>query len=344
MAEYAQAYDQSQYVMGEKKNVVLSDDQLYVYAGYVYLLGEDPTHINFEHPPMGKYIFGISYLIFGNPYTLNIIIFGGILMAAYFLFLRLKMPTWWILASLIFLSFASSLNTQITTALLDMQLLLASLLFFNFLFLKKENFWKYILLGLSLGIVSSLKYFFPLLFIYLLILLIYVVKKKTYAKSLITLAVIGLIYISNYIFFFKNDKNLIDWLKFEIYRFRWWTGGRTGPKFLIFQTLLFGQYTAWWDDPTKIGVKQIIKSEDWNFLWPVAFVSQAVCKIWLIVKNKLNFELWLCLIYSVILLLAYGFGSASADRYLIQLIPFWLIFVGAVIKSGSSKITHFRSR
>lgn len=219
MNDYAQAYDQSQYVLGENKIKELSDSELYVYAGYVYLSGEDPTHINFEHPPFGKYIFGISYLLFGNPFTLNIIVFGGILITTYFLFKKLKISPLWTLASLLFICFASSLTIHLTVALLDMQLLLTSLLFFNFLFMEKESIGKYILLGLSLGMVGSIKYFFPLLGIYIIVLAIWVIKKKTYAKSLISLITLGLFYISNYIVFFQNGNTLIDWLKFEIYRY-----------------------------------------------------------------------------------------------------------------------------
>jgi predicted negative regulator of RcsB-dependent stress response len=59
-AEVGRAYGESQYVLGDKSNQKIDDGTLYTYAAEAYFKGEDPTTINFEHPPLGKYVFGLS--------------------------------------------------------------------------------------------------------------------------------------------------------------------------------------------------------------------------------------------------------------------------------------------
>jgi 4-amino-4-deoxy-L-arabinose transferase-like glycosyltransferase len=52
-------------------NLVLGDNDLYAYAGGKYVRGASPDEINFEHPPLAKYLIGLSILVFNNPNTLS---------------------------------------------------------------------------------------------------------------------------------------------------------------------------------------------------------------------------------------------------------------------------------
>ena len=73
--KYEDKYATSQYVLGDASNYWISDSDLYVYAGYAYWLGEDPTTINFEHPPVAKYLYGAFFHILGNPYWGSVFIY-----------------------------------------------------------------------------------------------------------------------------------------------------------------------------------------------------------------------------------------------------------------------------
>jgi len=60
------------------------DIDLYAYAGWEYIHGVSPDEINFEHPPLAKYLIGLSETVFGNQ---NVI--GGTLGVASLLVLYL---------------------------------------------------------------------------------------------------------------------------------------------------------------------------------------------------------------------------------------------------------------
>lgn len=68
-----------------KDRIIMSDSDTYQATGYLYATGSDPTKYNFQHPPLIKYLFGVSILLTGNPYWVQII-FGLIfLFLTYFL-------------------------------------------------------------------------------------------------------------------------------------------------------------------------------------------------------------------------------------------------------------------
>lgn len=77
-------YSQSQYVIGERSKGGIGDDGLYAFAGYYYLFQKgDISSVNFEHPPLGKYLIGLSILFFGNENIINIIYFFFLLLLTY---------------------------------------------------------------------------------------------------------------------------------------------------------------------------------------------------------------------------------------------------------------------
>ena len=78
--EHAAAYSQSQYVLGEKSLAKIDDSTLYTYASVAYWQGEDPTTINFEHPPLAKYYYGLFIMLFGNPFWGSVLVFLGVLL------------------------------------------------------------------------------------------------------------------------------------------------------------------------------------------------------------------------------------------------------------------------
>ena len=69
------------------KNEFLSDDKLYALAGWLYVHGHSPDEINFEHPPLAKYLIGLSEIAFGN-HALSSLIFGVLTLVVVFLLSR----------------------------------------------------------------------------------------------------------------------------------------------------------------------------------------------------------------------------------------------------------------
>src|SRR5476649_1705287 len=65
-AEYwKQRYLHSQWVVPNSKESI-GDDGLYAYVSWEYINGRDPTTINAELPPFGKYVIGFFEVVFGN--------------------------------------------------------------------------------------------------------------------------------------------------------------------------------------------------------------------------------------------------------------------------------------
>ncbi|MCC6711216.1 MAG: hypothetical protein IT416_02575 [Candidatus Pacebacteria bacterium] len=316
----ADLYSQSQYILGDSAINKIDDATLYQYAGVAYLRGEDPTTINFEHPPLGKYFFGLSTVITGNPLIINLLFFYGILLLLVLLMNKFSVSTPLQYLFITYFAIFSSLKNHLFTSLLDLQTLFLSLLYFVLLFSNKESWAKYLAIGLTLGLFISTKYFFPIIFLYLLTLFIWSFKKKTLIKASVASLLMLVIYLLGYVVFFTNH-NLVDFIKFEWYRFKWWTGNRTIPKFIILNTLFTGQYPAWWE---KSGT--MMRDGDWNISWPVLFVSYLIS----LFKQKYDLKKTIVLIFSLALMIIFLFGSAVYGRYLLQLIPFWLISLAGI--------------
>lgn len=311
---YEKAYSESQYVMGVDAINNIDDDTLYTYAGYAYAKGEDPATINFEHPPLGKYLFGFSYFIFGNSVVINIFIFFLILILLYDLQKLLKIPAYFRYIPLIFISTSGLFLDHMGRALLDLQQLLFTLLFFSVLLRKNSN--KYIVLGIILGIIASIKYPYPLIGLYVLMILMDAVLYKSFKKTFISLVIGYITYLSTYLIYFTHNHSLIDYIKFEWYRYRWWTEFRTIPQLLMLNTINSGRFKQWW-----VGGNYEL-AKNFTYWWKTLFTLNFLSIPYSLVAFPRSFYL---IIYSTILLFMYLFGSAHNERYLIQLIPFWTI-------------------
>ena len=77
-------FEHSQWQLPLSKRII-GDDGLYAYAGYKLISGSDPAVISPEVPPVGKYIFGVSILLFNNPVYASILFGVSTLILFYFL-------------------------------------------------------------------------------------------------------------------------------------------------------------------------------------------------------------------------------------------------------------------
>lgn len=315
--EFAQKYSNSQYILGEASPQKISDSELYVYASHALLNGEDPTTINFEHPPIGKYYYGFFLKIFGNAYWGSILIFFGILVLLNKIAIKigLKMP-----ARVLVILLTGGLSIfQVHTRyeLLDLPYLFGVLLFFfTYLSLKKDVDNKQLLLiGLSLAILAGVKYWFPFIFIFIILIAYRAVKLKSYRLLFIPALIGATLYLASYTFYFSNGHNLIDFVNFEKYRLSWFGGKTDAPKLLIFQTLFTGRYKLWW------GENIFEVTQHWSLIWPTIFVLSLIGFYKALVRRKTT--LLLLLGYSYFVLAVFSIGSAASDRFFIQLLPFW---------------------
>ena len=56
----------------------IADGELYKFVGYRLTQGENPFNINFEVPPLGKYLYGLAETSIGNPYWVSLFFLSGL--------------------------------------------------------------------------------------------------------------------------------------------------------------------------------------------------------------------------------------------------------------------------
>lgn len=183
--KYEEKYNKSQYVIPNSKNPI-SDAELYAYAGYKYIIGENPLYLNAEHLTVGKYLIGLSTVIFNNEnYSTLLIIILFILISFYLIFNLTK--------SLLLSSFLILLITSdsfIKDALINGPLLDIYQLFFFFISLiffinwhQNKKIIYLIFIGIFLGLFSASKFYLAtliILFTYFIFLII--TKKENFKK------------------------------------------------------------------------------------------------------------------------------------------------------------------
>jgi hypothetical protein len=331
VGEAGHKYSISQYIMGDASPEPIKDSTLYTYAASRYVAGEDPTKINFEHPPLGKYILGISWKLFHNMTVINFCFYIGSLWLFWNLTKIIIKNFKFRLLGLGLLGSISLIPHYTFQSMLDILLLFSTLLFFNGLFLVKNKNWRVLITGLALGSYMSIKYFFPSIFLFGLILLIVSYKEKNIIFLIKTLTLALGTYLLSYARYFWLNPNPIDFIKFEWFRFRWWTGERTIPKFLLIDTIFTGKFKGWWAE------NQYEFATSWSKLWPISFLGWLLS--FFILSKK--FEAKILALFSATMFLLYIFGSASNERYLIQLLPFWVMFSLILLERGLKGINFF---
>ncbi len=326
IAHYEELYSKSQYVLGEASPHKIDDSEVYIYAGYTYIRGDDPTAVNFEHTPLAKYFFGLSYALTSNSVLFNIPLYFATLLLLYVLSCRVIKNKLIRYSIVILVGSLRLFQFNVSQGMLDIPNLFAALLFFVTLTHPYKNTkLHYILLGIILGVFAGTRYPFPLILLLIGPLFIWAYLKKQIKHVFFSLLFLALTYLATYSVYFKYH-SFSEFPKFEWYRFRWFTGARTIPKFLIFQTIFLGKFMGWWNNEWQTVAT-------WTILWPITFVASLIGTI----KNKLNPTNGVLLFYTFGLLGFYAIAAASYDRFLIPIIPFWAIIAGIGLDNLKSK-------
>jgi len=136
----------------------LSDDELYALAGWLYIHGGNPIDVNFEHPPLAKYLIGLSELLFGNPIAMGIIFSIATLLVLYMASRRsLRVFPFTVLPILILGS--DRLYLKFTyTSMLDIYAVFFTILTVLLLLASKDNLKRLHLAYLALGLALSCKW------------------------------------------------------------------------------------------------------------------------------------------------------------------------------------------
>ncbi len=321
-SEYEKRYSHSQYVLGPAYTHLMGDGDIYTYAGTRYVQGEDPTTINFEHPPVIKYMFGISYILFSVPNFANII------------FLVIAAVSFWSITSVLFKSLRWRCGALVifllhpivyayyVQTMLDfgsMALSLAVIAFYVKVF-ESDSLLKKGGLILATGLFIASKYPLPINVLLPALLLCWLLLKKriTPISGMVMGLCIGVVYLFTYSSFFLHGNSLYSWLKFEWNRWQWYQGKLSSQWGSLFQVIFTGRRPVVWDMcPSYAKIKW------WHVGVPATFIAYIAS--WKDAKQYFNhvlapYFIWIAIAFCALML------GADSDRFLVPLIPGWVLF------------------
>ncbi len=301
----------------------ISDIDLYTYAGYRYVQGENPIMINPETPPLGKYIIGLSIMLFNNQRILNLISALLVLLLIYLLAFEYT-------SSELAASFALLL-TVINSLFIDQIIESPQLDIFQVLFLlcvvyflkiyrSNGNYLPLILTAVAIGCFSSTKIFLlNYVFIAVTIFIFYLfdskLRKRIIADTLIINAIALGIFTATYTSLFLHGGSFWRFLGTQKWIFEFYSSSR------IDMTKLYGNYVSlilfnkwrFWSEGYPV-----IQNKEWSIVWPIVFIVGILSLIYILVNPKLrSITLFLCLLtinYNI-----YLFSVPVFPRYLLLL-------------------------
>lgn len=307
-------YNHSQFAQeSQNRTDIIQDEDLYAYSGWYYLKFGKLDIINIEHPPLGKYLIGLSILLFRNQ-NIGQIFWGIALLSLLFLISKkIIKNNIFSLLTIFLLSLEALFKDQLNHSLLDLPL--AVFLCFFFLITISSNKDKpltFFFQGLSLGIVAAIKYSTVALVAFLTLIIYYLwqKEKKLTQKLLFIGLVASLIFLSSYFPFFIKNPSVSAFYSLQLKTLKIHLSHVPEyPKFQVFNVLFFNKWLSWWGD------KNFIPSGYWNIFWPILTLNFFLTIV-INFKKNLLINLW-TLFYLLFLSFRLFF-----PRYLFLLLPF----------------------
>lgn len=333
---YEKRYIASQWRVPNSENPI-SDSELYLYSGYRYLQGDNPILINPEQPPLGKYIIGLSIVLFGNGYIASLVF---ALLLLYIVYRMVFHQSGSILASslsVLLVSTNSLFTDQIVNpGQLDIFQLVFFLLFGHFYLeylIHKHNKHLYSA-GILLGAFLSIKVFvhsFLIMFLLIGLMTIFNSDKKSALIDGIRLLIIGLcVFVLTYGAYFMHGGTLRGLLGVQ----RWivdFYSKSTIDMYKIFGSYIplvfFNKWRVWSEGYPYVSY------ERWSVLWPLTSITGIVA-IYRIITDKLISAHFFRLYVFFILLYMVNLAIVPVfPRYLLMLfVPMIIITVTYVQK------------
>lgn len=267
-------YYSSQWAVKNSKHSI-SDTTLYSYAGYKYIKGGNPILVNPEHPPLGKYLIGVSILLLGNERIFSLIAgFISLLLIYYIIQFTTNSKTAASIGVFLTATHDLFLNQLFESPQLDIFQILFFLLLFVFLLLyfSKPRSKYLVLAGLSFGTLISIKTF-PIYFVlfnsWLVLFLLFKFGRqfRPSIKILTSINLIGLfVYTLSYASYFIYAGTFRGFLGVQKYVAQFYrTSAIDGSKILgdYLGLVFFNEWRFWTEG------YPLIHYSGWSITWPL---------------------------------------------------------------------------
>lgn len=333
---YARLYSKSQYVLGPASRGGIGDDGLYTFAGYYYFFQKgDVSAVNFEHPPIGKYLIGLSIFLFHNENLINIVYYVLLLAVTYRLGKIILKNDLLSMSAAGFVSCNLLIMDNLKRSLLDLPFTLFFTLavFFLIKAIFKPKF--YFLSMFFWGLTFSTRFFpsFLLIFIFLLGI-IFIFKRQNLKLFLYSSMLVPIIYIFSHFSFFIYHPSFIEFLRHKKWMLSWFSGTVS-----IVGNIWLNILTGYFFDSTQ----KLVRNEYWNIFLPlIAIFSMVLPKEVLVDIKKLEIKV----IYGIVIVyfIYITFLSSGVEKFIMPVFPLLSILALHNISAWYSIIIAWRKQ
>jgi len=323
-------YLHSQWVV-ENSKMSIGDDGVYMYAGWEYIHGRDPTTLNAELPPFGKYLIGISEVVFNNQNIFSLVT-GLLALGAFYLlntiFFKDKLLAF---IPVLLFSCEQLFYEQLQTTMLDSLYLLLLLLTFYFFF-RKQFFVSATFLGLMAATKSSITTF--ALVIFVTVAYMFLAKQMHLLKKyIVSLSVAVLAFLATYLQYFLDGHSLRAFLGVQKYIVTFYAIGAKGSLITPWEMIFTGKWHTWW--------RAYIPVNEWHIGWIVLFLL-SVFSLCIMVISRYKNPLLLIAIWLLVYLVFLSF-IPTWPRYLLLVLPFlYNLSIWIITQVSSTKYKFLR--
>jgi len=352
---FAKAY--TDFMQGNLGLGSYSDDRLYALAGWIYVKGASPDAINFEHPPLAKYIIGLSELAFMN-HTLIGLVMSSLTLIVIYLISRKVVPRFQMALIPVLLLSLDKLYIKFSSySLLDIYATFFAALSVGLLILAKRK-WTMPLFYISTGLALSCKW--TTVFLLALPPIHYALKGNSRALKYypLLLLITILTYSATYASFFLAGHSLQDFADLQLNMLTFHEQRRalfSGPRpFWILLNFLTGiegpaHIQTLLLDPEVRTVTVLDSAEGLSLLseynpltWPLSFSASLISLYYLAKENRRGSPIHLAF---PLLLASLSIGKPFI-WYLLPGLPFAFISLAYVLnkiydESRNKKIANY---
>jgi len=307
------------------------DEIIESYAGGAFIRGINPVYVLPDTPPLGKYLIGLSAVLFNNETTVILLCVILSLILLYILSYQVMSSKFLALAPPFLLSFEPIFKNQlIYSPLLDiiqLVFLLSAFILFNKALVSKKPLLFLLLANVFVGMFISTKFFITGLTIIAAFYLVLLIKrdKKRLMELTLTVPVSVIILLLSYIRVFAFGYAFNKFLGIQKWVFLYHKSQLILP-FSIWPLILLNKWYVWF------GNKPVISDSQWFITWPVITLATLITGIaGMLRRVRLNENTWVLIAWVIFYFGIFSFGQITS-RYFVILIPvlYVIAFYGAV--------------
>jgi hypothetical protein len=309
-----------------------ADETIQSYTGGAFIKGINPIYVLPDTPPLGKYLIGLSSLIFNNENIIILLCSILSLLLIYILSFQIFRSRLLAIVPSLLLSFEPIFKNQIIYAplldIIQLVFLLSAFIFFNKGLNSKKSLLFLFLANVFVGFFISTKFFITGVIIEAAFFLVLLLRKdrKRFLELALTVPVTVFILLLSYIRVLVLGYPFMKFLGIQKWVFLYHKSQLILP-FSIWPLILFNKWYVWY------GNKPVISDSQWLITWPIITLSMiAVSILGLLKRIKINENLLVLIFWGILYFAFFSFGQITS-RYFVILIPvLYIIFTYAVSK------------